>query len=415
MAADRSSPSPRVLLIISGGIAAYKSLELIRLLRAAGTEVRCVLTEAARQFITPLSVQALSGSPVGQELFSLTDEQEMGHIALARQADLIVVAPATANLLAKMACGLADDLASTLLLAADGPVLLAPAMNVSMWEHPATQASVKLLQERGVRIAGPEEGSMACGEYGPGRLIEPETLSAIIQATLHKNAHPPLAGRRILVTAGPTHEPVDPVRYLANRSSGRQGYAIASALAELGADVTLISGPTNLPDPPGLHVVRVVTAVEMDKAVKSALPVDAAVCTAAVADWRVDNAAASKIKKTPGGAPPALHLIPNPDILASLSAPGPSRPALVVGFAAETDDVEQNAATKRQRKGCDWIVANDVSPGTGVMGGVNNQAILFTEDGTEHWPLMSKTDLAHRLAGRIAQRLETCGTTGNTP
>lgn len=415
----------RVLLVVCGGIAAYKTLELVRLLKAVGVDVACVLTEAGAEFVTPLSLQALTGHPVHQQLFSLTLEQEMGHIALSRSADLVVVAPATASILARMTTGLADDLASTLLLATDTPVMVAPAMNVRMWEHPATQSNVRTLRERGILFVGPDEGSMACGEYGPGRLAEPPVLrDAILQwldrappksapsmPTGNPPAAPtpslaplPLAGRHALVTAGPTHEPIDPVRYLGNRSSGLQGYAIAGALARLGARVTLISGPTALSVPADVSGVRVETGVEMEQAVLAALPADIAVCAAAVADWRVEHVATSKIKKQAGALPPTLRLVPNPDILARLSASGPQRPALVVGFAAETDDVEANAVAKRARKGCDWIVANDVSEGTNVMGGSENQAILITEDGVEHWPLLAKTDLAQRLAERIADR-----------
>ncbi|NHN88508.1 bifunctional phosphopantothenoylcysteine decarboxylase/phosphopantothenate synthase [Acetobacter conturbans] len=438
-------PRKRVLLIVSGGIAAYKSLELIRLLKTACVDVRCVLTKAGAEFVTALSLQALSGEPVHQDLFSLTDEQEMGHIALSRSADLVVVAPATANLLAKMAGGLADDLAATLLLATDTPVMVAPAMNVRMWENAATRANMATLAQRGVLVVGPDEGEMACGEYGPGRLVEPDVLRDAILAHLNpsspfaenpvaftgsKNqqkrengvacrdtAPPaqvspdartphwlPLLGRHALVTAGPTHEPIDPVRYLGNRSSGLQGYAIAGALAQLGANVTLISGPTSLLAPSDVSLIRVETAREMEQAVMSSLPVDIAVCAAAVADWHVVNAVTSKIKKQAGTPPPSLSLEPNPDILARLSAAGPRRPALVVGFAAETDDVEANAVAKRKRKGCDWILANDVSEGTNVMGGTHNTAILITEDGVERWPLMTKADLALRLVRKIALR-----------
>ncbi|NHN83752.1 bifunctional phosphopantothenoylcysteine decarboxylase/phosphopantothenate--cysteine ligase CoaBC [Acetobacter musti] len=413
----------RVLLIVSGGIAAYKALELVRLLKTSGVDVRCVLTKAATEFVTPLSLQALSGEPVGQDLFSLTDEQEMGHIVLSRSADLVVVAPATANILAKMAQGLADDLATTLLLATDTPVMVAPAMNVRMWEHPATQANMALLVDRGVMVVGPDEGEMACGEFGAGRFVEPPMLRDAILGWFGGQSSSgaaaasvgfqgaalgwePLAGRRALVTAGPTHEPVDPVRYLGNRSSGLQGYAIAAALVVLGARVTLVSGPVSLADPAGVNVVRVETGLEMERAVRAALPVDIAVCAAAVADWRVDGISGRKLKKRADMAPPVLTLVPNPDILAILSAPGPERPTLVVGFAAETDDVEVNAVAKRTRKGCDWIVANDVSAGTNVMGGPDNRAVLITEDGIERWPLLPKADLARRLAQRIAARFE---------
>ncbi len=394
----------RVLLIVAGGIAAYKALELIRLLRKEGCAVTCVLTAAGAQFVTPLSLQALTENHVYTDLFSLTDESEMGHIQLSRSADLLVVAPATANLLARMAAGLADDLASTVLLATDTPVLVAPAMNVRMWQHPATQANMASLIARGVSVVGPDEGVMACNEYGPGRLAEPPAILEAIRALLAPSPGP-LAGRHILVTSGPTHEPIDPVRYLANRSSGRQGHAIAAALAALGARVTLVSGPVTQPDPPGVTVRPVETARQMLDACTAALPADAAICAAAVADWRVDHEAELKLKKTPGGAPPALALVPNPDILATLAAPGPARPRLVVGFAAETHDLRHYAEDKRRRKGCDWIVANDVSPATGNMGGTDNEVVLVTADGQEAWPRMTKDQVAARLAARIAKAL----------
>jgi phosphopantothenoylcysteine decarboxylase/phosphopantothenate--cysteine ligase len=394
----------RVLLIVSGGIAAYKALELIRLLRQSGCAVRCVLSAGGAQFVTALSLQALSEDRVYTDLFSLTDESEMGHIQLSRGADLVVVAPASADLLAKMAAGLADDLASTLLLATDKTVLVAPAMNTRMWSHAATVANMAILAARGVRVVGPDEGAMACNEYGPGRLAEPPAILAAIEALL--NGPKPLAGRHALVTSGPTHEPIDPVRYLANRSSGRQGHAIAAALAGLGARVTLVSGPVALADPPGVRVRRVETARQMLEACEAALPADIAVCAAAVADWRVADPAALKLKKTPGAAPPPLELVANPDILATLSAPGPARPALVVGFAAETNDLAAHAGEKRRRKGCDWIVANDVSPATGIMGGEENQVHLVTASGVEDWPRLSKQEVAVRLARRIAAALE---------
>ena len=394
----------RVLLIVAGGIAAFKVLELVRLLRRADCAVTAVLTAGGAQFVTPLSLQALTESRVYTDLFSLTDESEMGHIQLSRAADLVVVAPASADILAKMAAGLADDLASTLLLATDKRVLVAPAMNVRMWQHPATVANMATLAARGVAVVGPEEGAMACGEYGPGRLAEPPEILAAIAALLAPAARP-LAGRHVLVTSGPTHEPIDPVRYIANRSSGKQGHAIAAALASLGARVTLVSGPVALPDPAGVTVRHVGTAAEMLAACEAALPADAAVCAAAVADWHVAQAAGQKIKKTPGGAPPAISLLPNPDILATLSAPGPRRPRLVVGFAAETQDLERHAAEKRARKGCDWIVANDVSETSGVMGGTENEVHLLTGSGFEHWPRAAKEDVARRLAHRIAEAL----------
>lgn len=390
----------RVLLIVAGGIAAFKAHELIRLLRAQGCGVTCVLTEAARQFVTPLSLQALSEAKVYSDLFSLTDESEMGHIQLSRSADLLVVVPATADLLARMAAGLANDLASTVLLATDKPVLVAPAMNVRMWLHAATQANMALLQSRGVHVVGPDEGAMACHEFGPGRMSEPAAILAAIAALLDPPR--PLDGRHAIVTSGPTHEPIDPVRYIANRSSGKQGHAIATALAALGARVTLISGPVGVADPPGVNVRRVETAQQMLEAAQAALPADIAVCAAAVADWRVANAADGKIKKKPGAAAPALELVPNPDILAMLSVAGPSRPRLVVGFAAETDDLLANAASKLQRKGCDWIIANDVSPATGIMGGEENTVHLITAAGIEDWPRLSKQRVAEQIAARIA-------------
>jgi phosphopantothenoylcysteine decarboxylase/phosphopantothenate--cysteine ligase len=398
----------RVLLVISGGIAAYKALELIRLLRAAGCAVTCVTTRAAAQFVTPLSLQALSESKVYSDLFSLTDESEMGHIQLSRSADLIVVAPASADLLARMAVGMADDLAATVLLATDTPVLVAPAMNVRMWNHPATQANMATLRARGVHVVGPDEGAMACNEHGFGRLAEPPAIRDAIAALLAPDlqALGTLAGRHALVTSGPTFEPIDPVRYIANRSSGRQGHSIAAALAALGARVTLVSGPVSVPDPPGVAVRHVETAAEMLAACAAALPADVAVCAAAVADWRVANAAHGKIKKQPGHAAPLLALVPNPDILATLSAAGPARPRLVVGFAAETDDLLDNAAAKLARKGCDWIVANDVSPETGIMGGTDNVVHLVTAGGIEHWPRLSKQAVAARLADRIADALQ---------
>jgi len=394
----------RILLIVSGGIAAYKALELVRLLRRDGVAVSSVLTEGGVQFVTPLSLQALTEEKVYSSLWSLTDESEMGHIELSRAADLLVVAPASANMLAKMAAGLADDLASTVLLATDKPVLVAPAMNVRMWSHPATQATMATLRERGVHLVGPEEGAMACNEYGFGRLAEPAAILAAIQALLRPSHS--LAGRHALVTSGPTHEPIDPVRYLANRSSGRQGHAIAAALAGMGARVTLVSGPVGIPDPPGVTLHRVETAEQMLAACLAALPADVAVCAAAVADWRVMAPAVSKIKKAPGAAPPALALVPNPDILAALAVDGPARPRLVVGFAAETGDMLEHAQAKRVGKGCDWIVANDVRPETGVMGGEQNEVHLVTAAGTEAWPRMSKSDVAGRLARRIAKALD---------
>lgn len=392
----------RILLIIGGGIAAYKSLELIRLLKKAGAMVTPVLTRAAEEFVTPLSVSALAGEKVYTRLFDLTDEAEMGHIQLSRVADLLVVAPATADLMAKMAQGRADDLASTLLLATDTPVMVAPAMNVRMWNHPATQRNLAQLRVDGVTIVGPDEGEMACGEYGPGRLVEPATLLAAIGAALVEG---PLQGRHVLVTSGPTHEPIDPVRYIANRSSGAQGTAIAVALRDLGARVTFVTGPADVPAPDGVTVVRVQTARQMQAAVDAALPADVAVMAAAVADWRVANAGAQKMKKDGSGRVPALEFAENPDILAGLSQ-SPQRPALVIGFAAETENVVDHATAKRLRKGCDWIVANDVSPATGIMGGSENAVVLITDKGAESWPRMGKDAVARLLASRIAAAVQ---------
>jgi len=386
----------RVLLIVAGGIAAYKSLELVRLLRKAGYGVTAVLTEGGAHFVTPLSLQALTENRVYTDLWSLTDDSEMGHIELSRAADLVVVAPASADILARLAAGLAPDLASTLLLATDKPVLVAPAMNVRMWEHAATQANMATLRARGVRVVGPDEGVMACNEYGVGRLAEPPAIMDAIAAFF---AEGPLAGRHVLVTAGPTHEPIDPVRYIANRSSGRQGFAIAAALASRGARVTLVSGPVALDDPPGVITHRVETAAQMLAACQAALPADAAVFAAAVADWRVAAPSNSKLKGHDG---PALMFVPNPDILATLSAAGATRPRLTVGFAAETDNVAENASAKRLLKGCDWILANDVRPETGIMGGSHNRVTLFDAAGREEWPDMPKQDVAARLADRIA-------------
>ncbi len=396
-----------ILLAIGGGIAAYRSLELIRLLRRRGVVVRVAMTGAAEHFVTPLSVGALSGERVFRSLFDLTDEAEMGHIQLSRSADLVVVAPATADLMAKMAQGHADDLVSTLLLATDKNVLIAPAMNVRMWLHPATRRNLATLRADGVAIVGPDEGEMACGEHGPGRMAEPAAIADAALALIGGAGaqRGPLAGLRALVTSGPTHEPIDPVRYVANRSSGKQGMAVAAALARAGAAVTLVTGPTAEPAPPGVAVARVETAREMLAAVEAALPADVAVFAAAVADWRVASESAGKIKKGAGG-PPSLSLVENPDILATVSRlPEGARPRLVVGFAAETDDVIAHAVAKRARKGCDWIVANDVSPATGIMGGAENAAILVTAEGAEPWPRTSKTATAERLVARIAEAL----------
>ncbi|MFV0333267.1 MAG: bifunctional phosphopantothenoylcysteine decarboxylase/phosphopantothenate--cysteine ligase CoaBC [Tropicimonas sp.] len=396
------SNGKRILLIIAGGIAAFKSLDLIRRLRERGFGVTPVLTPAAEQFVTPLSASALAASKVYRDLFDLTDEAEMGHIELSRAADLLVVAPATADLMAKMAHGHASDLASTLLMATDKPVLIAPAMNVRMWEHPATRRNLRLLQEDGILSVGPVEGAMACGEFGFGRMAEVPEIVAAVEAALSAG---PLTGRHVLVTSGPTHEPIDPVRYIANRSSGAQGTAIAAALLALGARVSFVTGPASVPPPPGAEVIRVETARQMREAVFAALPADAAVCAAAVADWHVANAAGRKMKKDGSGRAPAFELAENPDILAELSRLETGRPGLVVGFAAETDDVVANATAKRARKGCDWIVANDVSEGSGVMGGTENEVTLITAEGAEAWPRLGKGEVARLLAERIAARI----------
>jgi len=392
----------RILLVVSGGIAAYKALELVRRLRERGARVRAILTRAGAEFVTPLSLSALTEDKVYGELFSLTDEAEMGHIQLSRDADLLVVAPASADILAKMAAGLADDLATTALLATDKPVLAAPAMNVRMWEHPATRANLATLQARGLRLVGPGEGAMACGEFGPGRMAEPAEILAAIEGFFRSGGR--LAGLRALVTSGPTHEPIDPVRYIANRSSGRQGHAIAQALAEAGAETLLVSGPVSLPDPPGVRVERVETAQQMLDACLAALPVAVAVCAAAVADWRVAGLANQKIKKEEGRLP-SLSLTENPDVLASLARAGDSRPRLLVGFAAETEQVVAHATAKRLRKGCDWILANDVGPDSGTFGGAENEIHLIDAEGSETWPRMDKRAVATLLAERIARHL----------
>ncbi|TZG28983.1 bifunctional phosphopantothenoylcysteine decarboxylase/phosphopantothenate--cysteine ligase CoaBC [Sphingomonas montanisoli] len=402
--------SPRILLIVGGGIAAYKACELVRLIRKGGGSVRCVLTEGAQHFVTPMTLAALSENEVHTSLWDLKNETEMGHIQLSREANLVVVCPATADLMAKMAAGIADDMATTLLLATDKPVLAVPAMNVRMWLHPATQRNVATLKADGVTVLDPDEGPMACGEYGPGRLPEPPVIWDAIQRLISSDpfvsseVETPgvLAGRHILVTAGPTHEPIDPVRYIANRSSGKQGYAIAEALAKLGARVTLVSGPTGLPAPAGVNRVDVETARQMAAAVDAALPADVAVMVAAVADWRVDTNADQKIKKDGTGAPPALSLVENPDILAGLGA-SDKRPRLLIGFAAETEKVVDHAVAKRERKGSDWIVANDVSGD--VMGGDTNTIHIVTRDGVESWERLPKADVARRLAARIADEL----------
>jgi len=390
----------RVLLVIAGGIAAYKGLDLIRRFREQGASVRVIMTAAASRFVSPLSAAALSGEKVHDDLFSLTDESEMGHLRLAQDADLVVVAPATADLLAKMAAGIADDLAATALLATDRPVLVAPAMNWRMWGHPATQDNLARLAARGIHRVGPNAGPLAEGESGIGRMAEPAEVVAA--ATLILDRSHDLDGLRALVTSGPTHEPIDPVRYIANHSSGKQGHAIAAALARHGAVTVLVSGPSAEPDPPGVEVVHVRTAREMLKACEAALPADIAVCAAAVADWRAEEAP-QKLKKK--GAPPTLRLVENPDILATLSAPSNKRPRLVIGFAAETENIIANAEAKRARKGCDWILANDVSAAAGTFGGDTNTIHLVSASGVEEWPALSKRAVAERLVERIAAAL----------
>jgi phosphopantothenoylcysteine decarboxylase/phosphopantothenate--cysteine ligase len=405
--------SPRILLIVGGGIAAYKSCELVRLIRKGGGSVSCVLTEGGSHFVTAMTLAALSENPVHTTLWDLKNEVEMGHIQLSRQADLVVVCPATADLMAKMAAGIADDLATTLLLATDKPVLAVPAMNVRMWQHAATQRNVATLRASGVTVMQPDEGAMACGEFGPGRLPEPDAVWAAIRRLAGRDllasqpdfageAHRPLFGKHVLVTAGPTHEPIDPVRYIANRSSGKQGFAIAAAAAEAGARVTLVAGPVTLPTPPGVDRVDVETARDMAAAVTAALPADVAVMVAAVADWRAAGAAEQKLKKDGSGTVPPLHLTENPDILATL-AKSPQRPALLVGFAAETEKVIDHAVAKRARKGADWIVANDVSGD--VMGGHANAVHIVTAGGVESLPEMPKEDVARALVERIAHAL----------
>ena len=390
----------RILLIIGGGIAAFKSLDLIRRLRERGHDVVPVLTSAATEFVTPLSVSALAGQKVYQDLFDLNDESEMGHIELSRAADLVVVAPATADLMAKMAAGLANDLASTLLLATDKCVLIAPSMNVRMWEHAATQRNLATLEKDGILTCGPNEGDMACGEFGFGRMAEPMEIIGAIEAAVNDG---PLKGKHILVTSGPTHEPIDPVRYIANRSSGAQGTAIARALLALGARVTFVTGPADVAAPVGVEVVAVQTAAQMLKAVQSLTDLDVGVFAAAVADWRMANASDQKIKKDGNGLP-VLEFAENPDILATVCG-SDNRPKLVVGFAAETQNVIENATAKRKRKGCDWIIANDVSPATGIMGGAENDVTLISATGAEDWPRMGKDQVAQKLAARIAEAL----------
>ena len=403
----------RILLIVGGGIAAYKSVELVSRLKERGASLRAILTKGGAEFVTPLSLSVLTEEKAFIDLFDLKDEAEIGHIHLSREADLVVVAPATADLLAKMAHGLADDLATAVLLATDKQVLAAPAMNVRMWEHPATRRNMATLRADGIAFVGPEEGEMACGEYGLGRMAEPEAILAAIErffgekpaATPRRARGTPLHGRKVLITSGPTQEPIDPVRYIANRSSGKQGHALARAAAALGADVTLVSGPVTLPDPEGVKVVRVDTAHEMLDATLAALPADIAICAAAVADWRVADEAPQKLKKQPDGSAPSLKLAANPDILATVAQSGAQRPRLVVGFAAETENLIENAKGKRVRKGADWIVANDVWPGTGAMGGDRTQVHLITAAGVEDWPRMSKDEMAARLLARAAEAL----------
>ena len=401
----------RILLIVGGGIAAYKSLELVRRWKERGGSVRAILTKAGAEFVTPLSLSVLTEEKAFTDLFDLKDEAEIGHIRLSREADLIVVAPATADLLAKMAQGLAGDLATAVLLATDKPVLVAPAMNVRMWQHPATRRNVATLRSDGIVFVGPDEGEMACGEFGPGRMAEPDDILEAIENLLQADApakrgagatSKSLSGRHVLITSGPTQEPIDPVRYMANRSSGKQGHALARAAQALGAQVTLVSGPVTLPDPEGVRVVKVETANEMLAAVQQALPADIAICAAAVADWRAADEATHKLKKSGQATEAELKLTLNPDILATISKPGPRRPRLVVGFAAETENLIENAKAKQRTKGADWIVANDVWPGTGAMGGDKTQVHIVTSGGVENWPPMTKDEMAQRLLAQIA-------------
>ncbi len=417
-----ASPEQRILLIVGGGIAVYKTLDLIRRLRERGFLVRAVMTEAAQQFVTKLSVESLTGNKVFDDLFALTEDSNMGHIELSRDADLLVVAPATANILAKMAHGLANDLASTLLLATDKKILAAPAMNLRMWLHPATQRNAAILQKYGMVFVGPEDGEMACGEYGPGRMSEPlKILGAIEQIMAHDTRIPlppdlsgyqeatrPLAGRRVLVTSGPTHEPIDPVRYIANRSSGKQGHAIAAAAAAAGADAVLVSGPVALADPLGVRTIHVETARDMLKQVEAVLPADIFIGVAAVADWRVAETAPAKIKKDPN-QPACLTLVENPDILAAMGRRTKDRPAIVVGFAAESENLVENAQAKLAAKNCDMIVANEVSGGSGVFGGENNKVLILTKTSNESWPWLTKQEVARRLVARLAALLAETG------
>ena len=395
----------RILLVVSGGVAAYKALELVRQIRSCDGLVRCILTKSGSNFVTPLSLQALSENQVYSDLFSLTDESEMGHIRLSREADLIVVAPATANFLAKMKSGICDDLASTVLLATDKPVLVAPSMNVRMWEHPATMENMLVLKSQGINVVGPNQGPMACSETGWGRMAEPMEIINAINSLI--NFEGPLAGKKALVTAGPTWEPIDPVRYITNRSSGKQGYAIATALSAAGADTTLVTGPTNIPRPIGVRIIETETAEEMLNCCMDALPTHVAVCAAAVADWKVAHRSVQKIKKNPNNEEPTIELNQNPDILKTLCAAGSNRPSLVVGFAAETNNVIQNGIEKLRSKGCDWILANDVSAGTGTFGGDNNSIHFISSGEPEEWPSMPKECVAEKLAKKIASEIGT--------
>ena len=396
----------RILLVVGGGIAAYKSLELVRRLKERGVSARVILTKGGAEFVTPLSFSVLSGDKTFADLFDLKDEAEIGHIRLSREADLVVVAPATADLLAKMATGTASDLASTVLLATDKRVLVAPAMNIRMWQHPATRRNIATLRADGIEFVGPDEGEMACGEYGPGRMAEPLAIIDAIEHLLSVKQVGPLSGRHVLITSGPTHEPLDPVRYIANRSSGKQGYALARAALSLGARVTLVTGPVALPGPEGVTLVKVETAFDMLDAVLDAFPADIAICAAAVVDWRASHEAAQKLKKE-GGGDVTLSLAQNPDILATLAKPSPQRPDMVIGFAAETENLVANATAKRRAKGADWIVANDVSAGTGIMGGDRTVVNLVTSVGVEDWAPMSKDEMATRLLSRAAETLST--------
>ena len=398
--------SKRILLIVGGGIAAYKSLDLVRRLKERGADVRAILTKGGAEFVTPLSLSALCEEKAFTDLFDLKDEVEIGHIRLSREADLIVVAPATADLLAKLAQGLADDLATAVLLATDKKVLAAPAMNVRMWQHKATRRNVARLRDDGIAFVGPYEGEMACGEYGPGRMAEASEIIYAIETLMGTKAKGPLAGRRVLITSGPTQEPIDPVRYIANRSSGKQGHALARAAAALGAEVTLVSGPVTLADPEGVRVVKVETAHEMLEATLDALPADIAICAAAVADWRAADEATHKLKKQNQAAATILKLVQNPDILATVAGLGARRPRLVIGFAAETENLIANATAKRRAKGADWIVANDVWAGTGAMGSDQTQVHLVTPAGVEDWPPLSKDETAARLLARAAEALQ---------